>query len=203
MKVNSISASNKYNNWAFSGVWKERKIYNAADYHIYNKKVYIPDEFETPEEIAMAWKNETGLFPIDWVKKVNPFNQVTKSPQYGQERETEYSIKDKKYLPYEVLKASALLKNDTLFNDNEKVKNFIDIAELAMMEDNKEEAKLYEKKIVREFASQTHPRGKLAIASLMDEYKNRWGEQVYARDKYNPRADIFEDSDTMLKNINA
>ncbi len=72
MQVNAISAGavSRGNNVSFNGQWKKRAVYNGADFHIYNKNEYIPDKNETVYDISNAWKKETGLYPIDWVKKL-------------------------------------------------------------------------------------------------------------------------------------
>ena len=142
MKINTISTVNyAYNNkkaQSFNGTWKERAIFNAADYHTHNQKNYIPDENESPKDIAKAWQKETGLLPIDWVKKVNPFNQVKYYKTYGEELDTEYRINGQKYMPLDVLKASVKLKieYDNTYKTPE-IRNYVDLAELAMITNDK------------------------------------------------------------------
>ena len=178
MKLNAISAaSNLRSNRhvSFNGQWKTRSIYNGADYHVYNKKEYIPDEGETPRQIAFAWLKETGLLPIDWVKEVNPFNQI-KNHNCGPERETEYTIKGLKYMPLGIIKESVKIKmerNQALNRDY--TDELIDLANLSLTEGNKEEAKYYERQMVEIYAKQTSPSLKKAVASSMNEYKENWG----------------------------
>lgn len=206
MKLNAISAaSNLRSNRhvSFNGQWKTRSIYNGADYHVYNKKEYIPDEGETPRQIAFAWLKETGLLPIDWVKEVNPFNQI-KNHNCGPERETEYTIKGLKYMPLGIIKESVKIKmerNQALNRDY--TDELIDLANLSLTEGNKEEAKYYERQMVEIYAKQTSPSLKKAVASSMNEYKENWGKAVWARDVYKTGKSIFEDSDEIVKEYNA
>ena len=211
MQVNAISAGavSRGNNVSFNGQWKKRAVYNAADFHIYNKNEYIPDKNETAYDISNAWKKETGLYPIDWVKKVNPYNQIKKIP-YGGEIETEYSIKGKKYMPLDVLKASAQQKLEKMEkeykadNESQRLVTLIDLAEISSMDDDKKAAKDYESEIVKIYVNQNSLRLKKAVASKMNEYKENWGSAVWAKDVYSSGSkNLYEDSDKMIKEYNA
>lgn len=206
MKMNAISAaSNLRSNGhvSFNGQWKKKAVYNAADFHIYNQNIYIPDKNETPEEISSAWKKETGMYPIDWVKKTNPYNQLKKMPAYGEELPTEYVIHGQKYMPADVLKASAMQKLKHSSNDSDKLNSLKDLANLSNMEYDDTNAKSYERQMVEIYAKQTSPSLKKAVASSMNEYKENWGKAVWARDVYNTGKSIFEDSDEIVKEYNA
>lgn len=204
MKINTISAVNyAYNNkkaQSFNGTWQKRLVFNGADYHTHNQKDYIPDENESPRDIAKAWQKETGLLPIDWVKKVNPFNQVNHYKTYGEEKDTEYRINGQKYIPLDVLKESVKLKieYDNAYKTPE-IRNYVDLAELAMITNNKKEAKIYEKEMVKIFENERAPKLQYANSKTMDEYKNHWGTEVRARAIYPTGKDIYEDSDEMVK----
>ena len=202
MKLNAISAaSNLRSNRhvSFNGQWKTRSIYNGADYHVYNKKEYIPDEGETPRQIAFAWLKETGLLPIDWVKEVNPFNQI-KNHNCGPERETEYTIKGLKYMPLGIIKESVKIKmerNQALNRDY--TDELIDLANLSLTEGNKEEAKYYERQIIEQYKKQSSSKVKMGFKYLMEDYKENWGKSVWADDSYCGGKRLDMDSDELIK----
>lgn len=198
MKINAISAGN-HRAVSFNGTWTKREIYNAADYHVYDKKEYTPDKDETPEKISIAWLKETGALPIDWIKKVNPFNQVEES-RNGAPVKTEYSIKGHKFMPLDIIKASVEMKIDRAkASGRTYMEELIDLANIALMESDKDRAKAYEKEMVDQYKRESSPRSKDGTAYLMNEYKENWGKAIRTLDKYVPGADLYQDSDEMVK----
>ena len=196
MKVSAINTPQLV---SFRGHWKNTTLYNANMCHIGNQKIYLPDKNETPTEIAYAWREETGKLPIDWVKDVNPYNQLDSRKIY-KESQQEYFIQGKKYMPLDVLKASALIKyKENSYYESAKLDNLITLAELSSMENNQEETKKYERKIVEMYEQDKSITSKLGIVSAMNRYKDNWGKAVHARATYTDK-DIYEDSDIIVAN---
>lgn len=207
MKINSIAATNyackKPKMQSFNGSWEEKTIYKPDVYHSYHQKTYLPDKGESTTEIAKAWEKETGLLPIDWVKDVNPYNQLGSKTNNGKYEKTEYVINGQKYMPVDVLIASARekLNRKDEYDGYGKIKDCIELAQLHSLEGNQKAVKDVEKQIAQNFATQIMIKEKVASASLVNTYKEGWGTAMLACEVYKncPKNSLYEES---LKNLN-
>ena len=79
------------------------------------------------------------------------------------------------------------------------MEELIDLANIALMESDKDRAKAYEKEMVDQYKRESSPKSKDGTAYLMNEYKENWGKAIRTLDKYVPGADLYQDSDEMVK----
>lgn len=178
MRVDCISANKSVTSGVyFDGHWEMRRInqYPNQKFRDRIKMVYIPDQSETPYQIAYAWKNETGYAPIDWIKRNNPYNQSTSPIQY--------EIENCPYLPIDVIKASVDLKYRLINSDEKhrKIDKYIELAKLAAQVGDKQDVLNQEKNMAVTLMQITDSASKLKAVFAMDNYKPDFGTTVMDR----------------------
>ncbi len=169
MNVNAVSNFNYSNKAAmksFKGHWEEDTALNASGYVMNERKSYVPDKNESPAEIAIAWEKETGKLPIDWVKQNNLYNQG---------KNINYQIKDKSYLPFSLLKASAEVKLGRASDSIDKVFAYTELAKLAAQEGNEKAQRKLETKIQETFAQVSGAKYQMMLANHLNSYKDDYG----------------------------
>lgn len=167
MRINAVSNQNL----GFRGTWETQRLGKFVHYTDPDrvKKVYIPDENENEYSIAHAWKQETGLLPIDWVKENNPYNQSNSRIQY--------EVAGSPYMPLNVLKASTEMKYRKIddYDNNSKIEKHIELAKLAAQENDKEEVETQEHNMINQMKKIPAPSLVMAAAMHMDNYKDNFG----------------------------
>lgn len=191
MKISAVSL-----NYArpknFKGHFETRTVNNMSGF-LYNQRVYVPDKNESPESIAVAWKNETGKLPHEWVKTNNIY-----ASSYDKEHAPAYKIKDNAYMPIDVLKASILVagKAKTYLDSQDKLDTLISLAKLEKQTGNEKAVKGLEKEMIKTIPN-IYGAKYLEIAKMsLNDYKEDFGTEYVGMYNYQPKK--FNE---MLENI--
>lgn len=155
----------------FNGHWEDQIAYKKAyGAEPVKRRVYVPDENENAYQMAIAWKNETGMTPIEWVKVNNPYNQKGKG--------IEYKFSNASYMPINVLKASAKMELTNKDFEYDKIKPLIELAKLAAQEGDEIAVKSYERKMIDSFKKLPSAKLKEGAQTQMNDYKDGFGSKV-------------------------
>jgi hypothetical protein len=167
MKITCINYNYPQN---FCGHWENYHVSNKSGYMNINKRIYVPDRRESDAEIARAWKNETGLFPSDWVKKNNPYNQSKKDIQY--------EIQGYPYMPIDILHASVKLKWQSSKSNLERLDLYTESAKLYAQERDLPSVAITKSNIIEELGELKDPKERLAGEYMVNNYVPEFGTKI-------------------------
>ncbi len=179
MRIYNINTTTPQN---FRGHWEDYKISSKSGFIDINKKIYIPDKKESATDIAIAWKNQTGLLPSDWVKKHNPYNQV--------KNDIQYEIQGCPYLPIDILQASIKLKLQNSKSNLERLDLYTETAKFAAQEDDLATVSIAKAKMIGELGEIQNEKERFAGEYIVNKYLPGFGTKIIKA--------LFENSEQQL-----